>query len=154
MTLYLAIFVLGLIAGLRTMTPLAAVSWAAALGVLNLAGTPLAFLGHPATPWVASALAAAELVADKLPMTPSRKVPLQFGARLLSGAFAGAAVGLPHASLIVGVVLGVIGAAFGTYGGAAGRGLLARAFGKDLPAALVEDLVAVAGAAVVVGVLL
>jgi uncharacterized membrane protein len=31
----------------------------------------------------------------------------------------------------------------GTYGGAAVRGSLAKAFGKDLPAALVEDVTAI-----------
>lgn len=154
MTVYLAAFLLGIIAGLRAVTPVAAVSWAAAIGALKLSGTPLAFLGAAAAPWIASAIAVGELINDKLPKTPSRKVPIQFGGRILTGAFAGAAVGLPHASLLVGVVLGVIGAVFGTYGGAAARGALARAFGRDLPAALVEDLVAVAGAALVVSALL
>jgi len=51
-------------------------------------------------------------------------------------------------------VLGVAGAVAGTFGGAAARGRLAAMFGRDLPAALTEDVVAVAGAALIVGVLL
>jgi uncharacterized membrane protein len=44
----------------------------------------------------------------------------------------------------------VIGAIVGTYGGAAARQSLAGMFGRDLPAALFEDVVAVAGAFLVV----
>jgi len=154
MTLYFAAFLLGVIAGLRAMTAPAAASWAAWLGVLKLGGTPLAFLGAPVTPWLFTAVAAAELVSDKLPKTPSRKVPLQFGGRILMGGLAGAAVGASVGSLVVGLVLGVIGAVVGTYGGAAARARLAAAFGRDLPAALAEDLVAVGGAALVVAYLL
>jgi len=154
MTFYIAALLLGVICGLRTVMGPAAVCWAAALGVVKLAGTPLAFLGAPVTPWVVSALALGELVADKLPMTPSRKVPVQFGARILSGGFCGAAVGLSAGAWLPGLVLGVAGAVAGTFGGAAARGRLAAMFGRDLPAALTEDVVAVAGAALIVGVLL
>ena len=91
MILALALLI-GVVAGLRALTAPAAVSWAAHAGLLPLAGTPLAFLGHPVTPWILTALALAELVADQLPSTPSRKVPVQFGARLLTGALAGAAI--------------------------------------------------------------
>ena len=45
---------------------------------------------------------------------------------------------------------GVIGAFLGTMGGAEMRGRLARAFGKDLPAALLEDAVAIGGAFLIV----
>jgi uncharacterized membrane protein len=45
--------------------------------------------------------------------------------------------------MIIGLVAGTIGAVAGTLGGAKARGLLARAFGRDLPAALLEDAVAV-----------
>lgn len=129
------------------MTPPAALAWAAHLGWLPLAGTPLAWLGHAVTPWVLSALALGELVTDKLPMTPSRKVPLQFGARLVVGSFCGAALAWPSGGWIAGLIAGGVGALIGTLGGAAVRGRLARAYGRDLPAALLEDAVAVVGAA-------
>jgi uncharacterized membrane protein len=38
---------------------------------------------------------------------------------------------------------GVVGALIGTYGGFESRRALARAFGRDLPAALIEDAVAI-----------
>ena len=154
MTLYLAAFLLGCIAGLRAMMAPTAVSWAAYLGILKLTGTPLAFLGAAFTPWIASVIALGELVNDKLPNTPSRKVPVQFGGRIAMGGLAGAAVGLSAGALLPGLVLGAIGAVAGTYGGAAARGALAKTFGRDLPAALIEDVVAVVGAALIVCCLL
>ena len=143
-------FLIGVIAGLRAMTAPAAVAWAAYGGWLPLAGTPLAFLGHVAAPWVFVALAVGELISDQLPTTPSRKVPIQFGTRIVAGALAGAAMGTPAGMLVVGAVAGAIGAVVSTLGGAAARGKLAEAFGRDVPAALLEDAVAIGGAFLVV----
>jgi len=154
MTLYVLALLVGVVAGLRAMTAPAAVAWAASLGWLPLQGTPLAWLGHGAAAWILSLLALGELVADKLPKTPSRKVPVQFGTRVLTGALAGAAIAAAAGMLVPGAVLGAIGAVIGTYGGAALRSRLAAAFGRDLPAALIEDVIAVGGAALVVACLL
>ncbi|MFD2262002.1 DUF4126 family protein [Lacibacterium aquatile] len=138
---------IGVIAGLRAFTAPAAVSWAAALGWLDLSGSWLAFLGYKWTPYIFTGLAVLELIGDQLPSTPSRKVPVQFGTRIVLGGLAGAAFatggGLP---LVFGIMAGVLGAAIGTFAGAAGRAKLAAAFGRDLPAALTEDLIAVGGA--------
>ena len=144
--IFIVTFLMGVVAGLRTMTPLAAAAWAAHLGWLSVAGTPLEFMGNQWTPWIFTVLALGELIADQLPQTPSRKVPMQFGARLVSGALAGATLAIGAGALIAGVVLGVVGAVVGTLGGASARAKLAARFGKDLPAALIEDAVAVFGA--------
>lgn len=144
--IFIVTFLMGVVAGLRAMTPLAAASWAAHLGWVSVAGTPLEFMGNSWTPWIFTVLAIAELITDQLPQTPSRKVPVQFGARLVSGALAGATLAIGVGALIPGIVLGIIGAVAGTYSGAAARGKLAARFGKDLPAALIEDAVAVFGA--------
>ncbi|CAN5765093.1 DUF4126 domain-containing protein [soil metagenome] len=135
---------IGIVAGLRTMMAPAAISWAAACGLLALEGSWLAFLGWRFTPWIFSLLAIAELVTDKLPSTASRKVPPQFAARLISGGLSGAAIGVGAGSWPIGLALGVVGALIGTLGGAAARARLATAFGRDLPAALTEDVVAIA----------
>ena len=137
---------IGVIAGLRAMTAPAAVRWAARVGWLNLAATGLAFLGAAITPWILTALALGELVTDQLPSTPSRTVPLQFGTRIVTGALSGAAIAAASGSLVNGAVAGAIGAVIGTLGGRSVRGRLAAAFGKDRPAALIEDAVAIAGA--------
>ena len=144
---------MGIVAGLRAMTAPAAVSWAAALGWLPLGGTALAFLGHPAAPYVLTALAVGELITDQLPKTPSRKVPVQFGTRIVVGALVGAAIGTPSGMLVAGLVAGVVGAVIGTLGGAAVRARMAQAFGRDLPAALIEDAVAIVGAYLIVSAL-
>lgn len=144
MSVYVLAFLIGVIAGLRAMTAPAWVSWAARLGWLHLENTGLAFLGYAATPYIFSVAAIGELVNDKLPKTPSRKVPPQFAARILSGALCGAAFGAAVQSLIGGLVAGAVGAVAGTLGGAELRGrLVATTGGKDLPIALLEDAIAV-----------
>ena len=141
---------IGIIAGLRAMIAPAAISWAAALGWLPLQDTVLAFLGYKYTPYIVTLLAIVELVTDQLPATPSRKVPMQFGARLVSGGLCGAAIGAASGALVGGLILGLIGAVIGTLGGAEVRAQLAVAFGRDMPAAIIEDIVAIGGAALIV----
>jgi uncharacterized membrane protein len=133
----------GIVAGSRVFTGAAAVSWAASLGHLDLAGSWLAFMGYAWTPFIFTALALVEFVIDQLPSTPSRKVPMQFGARLVSGALCGATLGAAGGSWIVGLVAGLVGAAIGTYGGAEFRARMAKAFGRDPPAAFIEDAAAI-----------
>ena len=147
---FLLALLIGGVAGLRALTAPAAVSWAAHLGWLNLGDTHIAFLGYRWTPWVLTALALVEFVTDQLPSTPSRTVPMQFGARILTGALSGAAIGAASGLLIVGGIAGIIGSVLGTLGGRAARARLAAAFGKDVPAALIEDAVAVLAAIFIV----
>lgn len=146
----LAAALIGVVAGLRAMMAPAALSWAAALGWIDLSATPVAFLGYHWTPYVFTALAIFELITDQLPSTPSRKVPPQFIARVVTGGLSGAALGAAGGMLLAGLIAGVVGAVAGTYGGAAARARLAAAFGKDLPAALIEDAVAILGAYLIV----
>lgn len=141
--LLLAACLVGLVAGLRSMLAPALVSWFAWLGVLPVARTPLAFMGSGIAVAIFSVAAVGELVVDKLPGTPSRKQPPGFIARIITGGLAGATVGAAGHALTVGLILGVCGGVIGTLGGAAARGKLARAFGRDLPAAMLEDLVAI-----------
>lgn len=143
MGIYMLAFLIGVVAGLRAMTAPAAVSWGAALGWLHLKGTWLAFMGFKFTPYIFTLLAIVELVSDQLPKTPSRKVPQQFGARVLSGALCGAAIGASGGGWVVGLILGGIGAVVGTLGGYEFRSRLARAAGSDLPIALLEDAIAI-----------
>jgi uncharacterized membrane protein len=148
MTYALALLI-GMVAGLRAMTAPAALSLAAWLGWIDLGGTWLSFLASPWAAGILTLFALGELISDKLPSTPSRKVPVQFGARIVSGALAGAAVGAAHGLLAAGLLAGMAGAVAGTFGGAALRAGLAKGFGRDRPAALVEDGLAIAGAALI-----
>ena len=147
MPVYLLAFLIGVVAGLRSLTPPAVVSWAARLGWLHLENTPLAILGFAATPYILSLLAIGELINDKLPKTPSRKTPVPFGARIVTGALCGAALGASRQALAGGLLAGALGAVAGTLGGYEGRSRLVKATGgKDLPIALLEDAIAIGGA--------
>jgi uncharacterized membrane protein len=141
--LYLAALILGIVAGLRAVTPLAAISWAAHFGWINLSATWAGFLGNIITVIVLSILAIVEYVTDQLPSTPSRKSVPQFAARIILGGAVGLVVGLPSGTWIVTLILGIIGAVIGTLGGFEVRRRLATAFGRDLPAGLLEDAVAI-----------
>jgi uncharacterized membrane protein len=135
---------IGIVAGMRAMMAPAGVSWAARVGRLDLSGTWLAFLGYAWTPWILTLAAVGELVTDQLPSTPSRTVPVQFGTRIVVGAVCGAAfLASSSGSMLLGALLGVLGAVVGTLGGRAIRARLAAAFGSDRPAALLEDAIAI-----------
>jgi uncharacterized membrane protein len=146
---YVFALLIGIVAGLRTFMPPAAVSLAAYFGVLQVQGTPFSFLTFIIVPIVFTILAVMELYADQTPNMMSRKAPPSFVARLISGAFCGAAIGATSDVLLGGLIVGVIGAVIGTLGGYTARIRLANIFGKDLPAALIEDVVAVGAAALI-----
>ena len=150
MTVIFLSLLIGVVAGLRAMTAPAAAAFGARYGALAVAGTPMAFMGYAWTPWILGAAALSELITDQLPSTPSRKVPLQFTARILTGALSGATVAAPSGSVVSGLIAGIVGAVIGTLGGAAFRARLTAAFGKDRPAAIIEDIVAIAAAAAIV----
>lgn len=144
--LFLA-FLIGVVAGLRALTPLAAISWAARLGWLDLHGTWLSFFGFAAAPYIFTVLAIVELIADKLPKTPSRKAPPAFIVRIVSGGLCGAALGTADDALIGGLVAGVLGAVAGTLGGYELRTRLVKVIGgNDVPIALLEDAIAIIAA--------
>ena len=140
---YMLAFLVGVVAGLRSMTPPAAVSWAARLGWLHLENTPLAFLGFEATPYLLSLFAIAELINDKLPKTPSRKTLAPFTARIVNGGVLGA----PSGALPGGLLAGALGGVAGTLAGYEFRSRLVKATGgKDLPIALLEDAISIGAA--------
>ena len=151
MSTYAFAFLIGVIAGLRSLTAPAAVSWAARLGWLHVENTWLAFLGFAATPYIISVLGIGELIADQLPNTPSRKSPPGFITRILTGGLSGAAIGASSGSWTIGLIAGIAGAIVGTFGGYEFRVRLVKATGgKDLPVALLEDVIAIGGAFLIV----
>jgi uncharacterized membrane protein len=147
MFIFINAFLIWTASGLRALIGLAAVSWAAHFGILPLGHTWLAFLGYAFTPYILTLMAIGELVNDKLPKTPSRLIPPQFITRIVTSALCGLAIGLSGNGMITGLVAGIMGAVTGTFGGAQARSLLARTFGRDLPAALLEVAVALGIAA-------
>jgi uncharacterized membrane protein len=89
--------------------------------------------------------AAGEFITDQLPSTPARTVPMQFGARIVSGGFSGAALALAAGqSVFLGIALGIIGAVAGTLGGYhARRGLVRGLKVPDIAIAVPEDIIAI-----------
>ncbi len=145
-------FAIGVVAGLRTFTAPMVVSWAARLKWVDLQGTWTALLGGPVVPLLFTVLAGGELVSDPLPKTPSRKAPAPFAARVVSGAFCGAALatGVGEAVLL-GAASGALGAVVGTLGGYEARTRLVKALKvPDIAVAIPEDIVAVVGGFLVV----
>jgi uncharacterized membrane protein len=70
---------------------------------------------------------------------------MQLVPRLLSGGFCGAVLGASSSNSVECALVGVVGAAIGTFGGFELRSGLAKLFGgRDRPAAVIEDLVALA----------
>lgn len=138
---------IGIVAGLRSMTAPAAVSWAAYLGWLNLEGSQLAFMGSIGAVAIFSLLAIGELIVDLLPMTPRRTAPVPLVARILMGGLCGACLCGSHPNqspLITGASLGAIGAIIGAFAGYEIRRRLVRSLNvKDIFVALPEDLVAI-----------
>jgi uncharacterized membrane protein len=141
-------FAIGVIAGLRSLTAPAAVAWAARRGWLSLHGTALAFMGSLAAVVIFTILAVVELVADQLPATPARTKPVGLTARIITGGVSGAAVALAGGqSALIGACLGAVGGIAGAFGGYWVRTGVVRGLKvPDFAVAVVEDLVATAGA--------
>jgi uncharacterized membrane protein len=144
-------FLLGCICGLRSMTAPAVVCWATHFGWLRFDETRLAFLGRPAVLVVVTLLAIGELIADKLPKTPSRTAPLGLTARIVLGAASAAALAVSaHSGVPLAAVAGAIGGVAGAFGGYNVRHFLVAKKGlPDFAVAIAEDLVAIIGGLVI-----
>ena len=137
---------IGVVAGLRSLTAPAVVAWAGFLGWINLQHTWASWMANIITVVILSVLAVGELVNDKLPKTPARTAPPIFAARLITGGFSGAVIGAAWHWTFTSLGAGVIGAVLGTLGGYhARKALVAIRNGQDLPIALLEDAVAILG---------
>jgi uncharacterized membrane protein len=145
MTLLLA-FLIGFFCGLRSLMAPAATAWAVYLGWLKL-DRPLSLIGSLPGVAIFTLLALIELVADKLPRTPSRTSPPGLIARIVMGAVSGACLAASGTQgIFLGSALGAIGGVAGCFAGYRVRTRLVQALGaRDIYIAVVEDLVAVAG---------
>ena len=150
MTLLLA-FLIGLFAGLRSLTPPAAVAWAVHLGWLRQA-RPLSLIGSLPAVIILSVFAITEIIVDKLPNTPNRTAPLGLIARIVTGGLTGACVSVGGGRpALVGAALGVAGGIVGCFGGYQARTRLVKSLRQpDFNIALVEDLIAIGGSLFIV----
>jgi uncharacterized membrane protein len=145
MSWLLAIPLLGVATGLRSMTGIAVLCWFAYLGYLPVGGTWAAWTASVASVAVFTVLAVGEYIADKLPRTPNRTAPGPLFARLALGGLAGSISATAMAGPgLEGVLLGVVGAALGAFGGfMVRRDVVASLACPDWPVAVAEDLIAV-----------
>ncbi|HXC96926.1 MAG TPA: DUF4126 family protein [Edaphobacter sp.] len=154
MTWLLAIPLLGVVTGMRSMTAMAVLCWFAYRGDLSLDDTWASWAAKLVTAIIFTVLALAELVADKLPKTPNRTAPGPLIVRIIMGGLVGSivAAGL-NGSEVEGVILGVGGALIGAFGGfLIRREIVLRLGSKDWPVALVEDASAIICAILSMGV--
>jgi uncharacterized membrane protein len=140
-------FLIGAVAGLRSLTSPATVAWGLHLHWLTLPPSRLAYMGSTAAVIIFTLLAAVELVLDILPTTPSRTAPAGLITRIFTGGLAGAVVaGAGGQSVALGITLGIVGAVLAAYAGEQVRTRLVKALKcPDFVVAILEDAVAIGG---------
>lgn len=134
---------IGLLAGARSLTPLAVVADAARRGRAGDGGAA-ALLGRPVVSAGAALLAAGEAAGDKLPSAPDRIILPGIAARIATGGLAGAALA-PRSRQVAAAILGAAGAVGGAYLTFAARRRAMRRFGQ-IGTGLVEDALTLGGA--------
>lgn len=137
---------IGAVAGGRPFVAPAVMAWAAALHWVNLDGTWVQWLSHPASVVVWTLLAIGECVIDRVPGTALRTAPVQFIARIALGGFAGAVLGTAWNYTWTSLGAAMIGAVIGVLVSLGIRQRLVKANeGHELAVGLFEDAVAVLG---------
>jgi uncharacterized membrane protein len=140
-------FLLGVVAGLRSLTAPAVLAWGAHRNWLNVHNTPLSFMASTTATIIFILLAVGELIADQLPSTPSRTAPPGLITRIVTGGLCGSGIAAAGTkSLVLGAVLGIVGTLIGAFGGYQVRTRLVKALKvPDLVIATLEDAVAIGG---------
>lgn len=140
---------LGIATGIRSMTPLAAISWAASSRRMSLPDhPPFSFLAERRVSNILVLSAAGEYVADKLPITPPRTGRGPLLVRILLGTVVGAVgFAVEDDSIAVGAVVGGLSAAWGAFAGLGVRTQLTTSGMPELLAGIMGDILA-AGVAV------
>jgi uncharacterized membrane protein len=136
---------IGVVAGLRAFAAPAVLTWAAKRRWIRLGNSPFATIISAKASKRITDLAVSELIADKLPFTPSRLKAGPLASRIVSGAVCGATIyGVVKRPLMEGAVLGGVGAIAGAFAGYHMRKRLSRDM-PDLGVAALEDALAIGG---------
>jgi uncharacterized membrane protein len=136
---------LGIATGIRSMTPLAALSWAASSSRVSLPeNLPLSLLPRQQVSTLLLLSAGAEFVADKLPITPARTARGPLFVRIFFGGVVGAVGFAADEDLLaVGAVVGGLSAAWGSFAGLAVRTQLTEVGLPKVLAGVTGDLLAI-----------
>lgn len=135
---------MGIVAGQRSMTPLAALAAAAQRGTLPYDTPEGRLMEHPVIAAGGVAMAAAEIAGDKMKSAPDRTVFLGLLARTITGGFAGAALAPPRRGL-EGAALGIGAAVASSYCGLAARKWAMQRWGQTATG-FVEDAIVLSAA--------
>lgn len=138
-------FGIGIVAGLRSMTAPAVVSWAGYVGRLSVAAGPFWFVATIPVVVLLTAWALFELVIDKTSKIGNRTGRVGLIFRIVTSSFSGAVVSSSAgAGLTMGIVAGLSGGLIGTYGGYYLRNACVRKTSiGDFPFAVAEDIIAI-----------
>jgi uncharacterized membrane protein len=140
---------IGAVSGLRALTAPAVLAWAAKRKWIRLGDSPFATIISAKASQRITDFAVSELIADKLPFTPSRLKAGPLASRIVSGAICGATIySVGRRPLKEGAVLGAVGAIAGAFSGYHVRKRLSRDM-PDLGVAVLEDALAI-GASVLI----
>ncbi|SFP66796.1 DUF4126 domain-containing protein [Sphingomonas rubra] len=139
---------MGLVAGQRAMTPLAALAGAARRGALPHDNAPARLMAHPLIAAGGVTMAAAEIAGDKMKTAPDRTVFLGLLARTISSGFAGAALAPPKRQ-IAGAAAGIAAAIASSYVGLALRKKAMARWGQTTTGFVEDAIVTAAGNAIV-----
>jgi len=145
-------FCLGGLTGLRTFTPLTVLAWTLHLHRMSILASSLHFLHTLPACVLLTVLAVGELVADKLPFTPSRLKPPGMIGRIIFGFICGALSGQAWgANWEMCSGFGLVGAVAGALLGYEIRKSWVRNLHTpDWVVALLEDAVAIGGSILIV----
>ena len=110
----LSSLLIGLVGGMRSLTPLAAVALAKNQRWLPRDNGAPDIIGNPIVTTGLVALAIGELFGDKMKTAPDRIIPAGIAARMVSGAISGAALA-PRNQRVTAATLGAIGAIASAY---------------------------------------
>lgn len=135
---------MGLVAGQRSMTPLAALAGAAQRGTLPHDNPPARLMAVPLITTGGVMMGAAEMAGDKMKTAPDRTVFLGLLARTITAGFAGAALA-PQKRQLAGAAVGVGAAITSSYAGLAARKWAMRRWGQT-KTGFVEDALVFAAA--------
>jgi uncharacterized membrane protein len=140
---------IGVVAGLRALTAPAILAWAAKRRWIRLGNSPFATIISAKASKRITDLAVSELIADKLPFTPSRLKAGPLASRIVSGAVCGATIyGLVEQPLMEGAFLGAAGAIAGAFAGHYTRKRVSHDK-PNLGIAVLEDALAIGGGIVI-----
>lgn len=142
---YEASFGIALVAGMRSMSTCAALTWAASQGRTRGDLIP----AGPSARALATTAAAAEMAGDRMPFALDRRIPPSFALRLAIGAVGGWTLSGRRASPEYGALAGVAGAVAGTLLGQGARGGDSRT-SAGRARGLAEDVAAIGLAALVI----